>query len=466
MTKGAPALALLWIISGVFLVLLLGNPPVERTQEARVLETAREMKDQPLRGWLIPTLNGQMRLQKPPLTYWMSAAAFRIGGVSEFTGRLPTALIGWFTIAVTFWIARWLFDDVTALISAAILTSSYAFFRFTRLAETDAPAMAGVTLAIGAFARVLYSSGAAQARGIFSRAADIGWFYLAALGIFIAALSKGPPAIFPVMFLVAAVIATKQYRALVRFIVCGAGPVALILSLAWFAYIIHTIGLKTFRSELSVAVEGEDHGGSALLYIPYLAIATLPWTPVLIIALIQAIRRWREENVKLVLIWFAAILLPLCIAGNKQPHYLMPLMPACAVLMGWGVSHMLKRAVLYEPKIIAAAASVTVLMLIGIGWWYPSTRNNNPRSIARKIQAKFGDGPYVFFGPEQSLPLCFAMRREIPRIGKAEELARKRASGLVVICKTRKDIPALLDGFEHEMHITTEEHNFEVYRAK
>ena len=61
------ALVLLWILSGVVLLIGLGNPPVSRTQEARVLETARQMIGTGYENWLIPKLNGHIRLQKPPL---------------------------------------------------------------------------------------------------------------------------------------------------------------------------------------------------------------------------------------------------------------------------------------------------------------------------------------------------------------------------------------------------------------
>src|SRR5690348_9181506 len=83
------AIVALWIASLMLLTLFLGNPPVTRTQEARVLETARQMLGRDAHEWLVPKLNGSLRLQKPPLNYWMSGASFRIGGVDEFWGRLP-----------------------------------------------------------------------------------------------------------------------------------------------------------------------------------------------------------------------------------------------------------------------------------------------------------------------------------------------------------------------------------------
>ena len=70
----------------------LGHVPVTRSQEARVLETAREMLDAPRHGWVVPQLNGRPRMQKPPLAYWLTALSFKALGVGEAAGRLPAAL--------------------------------------------------------------------------------------------------------------------------------------------------------------------------------------------------------------------------------------------------------------------------------------------------------------------------------------------------------------------------------------
>src|SRR5579884_645383 len=88
------ALVAYWLIAGAALVSGLGGPAVQRTQEARVLETAREMVGSDWREWLIPHCNGQVRVRKPPRAYWMAAAAFELAAVSEAAGRIPTALVG------------------------------------------------------------------------------------------------------------------------------------------------------------------------------------------------------------------------------------------------------------------------------------------------------------------------------------------------------------------------------------
>ena len=55
-----------------------------------------------LHDWLVPHVNGHVRLEKPPLAYWLTAISFRVFGFNEFAGRLPNALAGWLTLALLY----------------------------------------------------------------------------------------------------------------------------------------------------------------------------------------------------------------------------------------------------------------------------------------------------------------------------------------------------------------------------
>src|SRR3984885_3516781 len=81
-----PALALL-------LLALLGcNRGLWTPDEPREAEISREMA---LAPGVIPTLNGQRFIEKPPLYYWVVAAAFRVsGGASVLAARAVSVLAG------------------------------------------------------------------------------------------------------------------------------------------------------------------------------------------------------------------------------------------------------------------------------------------------------------------------------------------------------------------------------------
>ena len=77
-------------LSGILAGWKLSAVPLD-DHESYVSVTAREM----LSGgsWIEPTFNGEPRLQKTPLSYWLVASIARVTGkVDEFAARMPSAV--------------------------------------------------------------------------------------------------------------------------------------------------------------------------------------------------------------------------------------------------------------------------------------------------------------------------------------------------------------------------------------
>ncbi|WP_428938014.1 ArnT family glycosyltransferase [Fontivita pretiosa] len=509
--------AALWILAGVALFVALGNPPVTRTQEARVLETARQMLGSGPQGWLLPRLNEQPRLKKPPLCYWMSAAAYKIAGVSAGVGRAPGAMAGWLMLAVTYLLATRLFDRRIGLMASTALLGSYLFFRHVRLAETDAPAALFVTLAIWAMWRADQSD-----RPL--------WPHLAAAAIGGAILAKGAPAIFPPLFVLLYCAIERRWHLLWRFIASGAIATLAIVALPWFIYVANRQGLSVFASELSNTISGGDHGDWPTAYLARLLVATAPWSGLLPLAIVDAIRRFKTDaSIRMVLLWCAAILLPLSIAGNKQPHYLLPLMPPVTILIGrllaavfddpahwarrWciavlvgtilvaaaGIDAILYLAVMQRGRIgmidaVAAAALATaviavwlasrrsleggfvallvvtpILMPLMLGLWAASLHNDSPRQLAGQIRRSFGPrATFASFGPNESLPLCFELRQSIPDLPTPQAVLDRagRDPNLVLISidKSHRRVEPLPDGFVRVLTLQRDDQVLRFYR--
>ncbi len=514
-----------WILPAACLMLVfIGDPPVQRTQEARVLETARQMLGRGWQDWMIPHLNGSVRLQKPPLAYWMAAAGFSVGGVNDTAGRVPFALCGVATLVVTAWIARKLFDTSAAFYGVAMMLGSYLFFRYMRLAETDAPAALFVTLSIAAII-----AGATSPKPLKS----IAFQHLAAVGMALASLAKGPPIFFPVIFLLFASLALRS-NLIWRFVRSGAPLTLLILVLPWYAYVIQTHGMATFLKELRNNQGGGDHGGSVFMYVPWLAMGVLPWIVfclLTLVGLIQILRRQTASHeLKLLIAWLLAIALPLCMTGNKQVHYLLPLMPPLMILAGWWVALAvdngkgplgqvgrialcvtaglivlagivaavllqrhpegdgITRIVLPAIVTIGAAASLVLqrqsfyrgmlllivtfclVMPLAVGYAAPHLMAQDPRRVARTIRERFGHSPLVFYGPNLSLPLCYNLRQTIESAASPDELLAMQAKdkNLVVIAqeKSGRTPPVPPAPFERAGEpITSDDQVFTFYRV-
>jgi 4-amino-4-deoxy-L-arabinose transferase-like glycosyltransferase len=513
-----------WLATLVLLLAFLGTPPVQRTQEARVLVTAREMLQLGGDRWIIPQMNGRLRLEKPPLAYWLTAGAFALGGVNEWAGRVPTALCGWLAIFVVYLVASRWFDRRAAFFAAASLLGGMMFFRHVRLAETDAWVMLFDTCAIGAIWRGAEAGGA---RGAWR------WFLASGLFVALAALAKGVPALYVLLFLVAAAIEWRDWRLLLRWIKSGAPIVAIVLGLGWFAYIAHAVGMQTFLAELK-ALRGEDHAASNLDYPPQLLRGLLPWTGFAIAAIVAATMSWRSDRrARVLLMWCGCILLPLLVAPQKQHHYLMPIYPPLALLTGWLVAEATRTAgdqraattvriilnltllalvlgalalplivrrfgrgdviscdlllcgaiivgsvILWQLSrrrgLLAAMAVFSVLvalmMPLALGAWAPTLQPQRAKENAAQIQRPSGGHKaFCFWGENVSIPLVWELRTIVPRVMTERELNDLRANepNLLVLSIARRNRPAppLPGDWQRVGQMTDEERTLEVYRA-
>ena len=79
---------ILWLI-------FLGNSPLRDWDEGTVAQVAREIWRAPVgsMGWLYPVLRDQPYHNKPPLIHILIAWTYSLGGVNEFTTRLPSAVL-------------------------------------------------------------------------------------------------------------------------------------------------------------------------------------------------------------------------------------------------------------------------------------------------------------------------------------------------------------------------------------
>ena len=93
--------------------------------EARNFVTAREIIENGT--WLIPTMNGEIRITKPPLPTWITALARIAGGNvdNNITMRLPAAMAASVMVFSLFGFMRTLTEDrLLPFISAVVLATS------------------------------------------------------------------------------------------------------------------------------------------------------------------------------------------------------------------------------------------------------------------------------------------------------------------------------------------------------
>ena len=100
----------------------------------------------PVNPWIVPVMNNQIRLQKPPLPYWCAAIAFRLFGIGEGWARLVPALLGLFATLLIYDLSEMLLGRRSGLIAAAVwLTTGHFLVDEYRKAMAD-PYLAFFTL--------------------------------------------------------------------------------------------------------------------------------------------------------------------------------------------------------------------------------------------------------------------------------------------------------------------------------
>jgi 4-amino-4-deoxy-L-arabinose transferase-like glycosyltransferase len=145
--------------------------------------------------YLIPTINGQTYLNKPPLLYWGIAGVYRLTGrISALTARIPTAVSFVILVALVYALVRRGVGETAARWTGLALAATPFPLQMARTAELDVPLTLATFLAVMGFRQACYNAGA--------KAAALAVASGLALGA--AILLKGPV---PFLFLVPAWIA-------------------------------------------------------------------------------------------------------------------------------------------------------------------------------------------------------------------------------------------------------------------
>jgi 4-amino-4-deoxy-L-arabinose transferase-like glycosyltransferase len=120
----------LWTLS-------LGNVPLRDWDEASHAIVARELYR--TGNWLYLTFFGQPYFMKPPLGYWIVASSYHLfGSVSEFSTRLPVALISAFGVPLLYLVGREVFPRrLSAILSASVYLTLLPVVRHGRLMMLD-----------------------------------------------------------------------------------------------------------------------------------------------------------------------------------------------------------------------------------------------------------------------------------------------------------------------------------------
>ncbi len=128
-------------VAVVCLILLLrltslGSYDLYDKTEARYAGIAMRMAES--NNFITPYIEPSIPfLAKPPLSFWITAASFKMFGINEFAARLPHFLFGVFLVMIVYAVFYKLYDFQRAIILATILVSTPAFIGMLGMVMTE-----------------------------------------------------------------------------------------------------------------------------------------------------------------------------------------------------------------------------------------------------------------------------------------------------------------------------------------
>ncbi len=361
----------LWVVSIGWMLLIawlgffwkLGGVGLVDETEPLFAEAARQMWV--TRDWITPYFNDATRFDKPPLIYWLMAIAYQMFGVNEFAVRLPSALAAIALMIMGFYVLQrfgnttlkgaadgeqvpaaaspqsaksWL----TAWIGASAIAINVQTIAWGRIGVSDMVLSGCMGTALLAF-----FCGYTQPRQPLHQAR---WYLAVYTLLGLAVLAKGPVGlVIPSLIIGAFLLYTGNFSTGLRELRVWKGAAIIgIITLPWYVavtwlngqdFIEDFFGYHNFERFTSVV---NHHAAPWYFYFGVVLVGFIPWSIYLPVAIAQTRfwqrQRWqnqpRHQQLGLfALVWFAVIFLFFTVAVTKLPSYVIPLIPAAAILV-------------------------------------------------------------------------------------------------------------------------------------
>jgi hypothetical protein len=355
--------------------------------ESRYAQIGREMFQ---RGeWVVPYLQSEPYLDKPPLLYWLIEASYALFGVQVWAARLVPALAVHGCVLLVYLLGRRMIGERAAFWGALALALSPGWVTMGRLLLMDSLLSFLMTLAVlAAFEAV---------RGERLR---WGWWLLASAACGLAVLTKGPVALvllLPPLWLQRWL--TGSGCRIGRLGMLGCLLVILAVTLPWYAAM--TVRIPTFARDFIwehnvrrfLAPFAHEHG--LWFYIPVLLGGLLPGTLLLVpylrflLSSDPAIATRRTVELSFLLLAGGWCLFFFTLSQCKLPTYIMPAFPVLCLAFG----HFLVNCRISSWTLPAVATGAFVVLILAhhvATPWYAAYRSpvGRPADVRRLCSDK------------------------------------------------------------------------------
>lgn len=328
--------------------------------------------------WLLPTMNGALYSQKPPLLFWLIKLGWEMFGVNAVWPRVVVAAFAVGNLLMTHVLARTLWPDKpdVARMAPWILLGMVVWSAYSTMLMFDMLLCFFILVSLTALLHA-------------ARGRHAAWcLYAVALGLGL--LTKGPvvfvftlPAALAVrLWVVKHSLNLKQWFAFcvlavllgVLMILAWVVPAALIGGDAFSTNLIWTQTIHRIAHVFA-------HRHPFWWYVPFLLLMMMPWVvwPRCLKAL--GAFRWRsaDAGLRFLLVVFLPAFVIMSAIHSKQLHYLLPFLPCFALFLS-------RQLCVYEKSILRLSLlAVAGLMLVMVLVVRPISRAHSLSAFAQKL---------------------------------------------------------------------------------
>lgn len=353
-SPSAPLFILLMLLPAAF---LLGPLPIDET---RYLGVAWEMHR--TSDFLVPHVNGQWYSDKPPLLFWLINLAWALTGVCTWSARLVTFVCAALNLVLLGRICRQLgLDERAAHHAQWLLAGSFYVALFATAIMFDVLLSTCVLAALSGFLQILAGQRRAGAT-------------VMALAVGAGILAKGPVMLLDIVFAIACAPwwngafrtpLRVGFSAIVFSMLTG---IAIALGWAIPAAIVGGGDYAQslfFHQTIDRMASSFAHERPVWWYLLIVPMMALPWS------LSLRTRRGAlsfflgDRACRFALAWVVPTFVVFCAIGSKQPHYLLPLLPAVAIVVASSYSH---GACAPRRGVFPVLLFTIGIFFAGIGW--------------------------------------------------------------------------------------------------
>ena len=315
--------------------------------------------------WLFPRVGGDLYQDKPPLFFWLMAAAYALTGSLRVSFLLPSLLAGLGTLALVYDLTRRLWNREAGLWAALVLLFSLQFTMQARATQIDATLCFFTTLSVYALLRHLLLGGGWK------------WYVFSGFAAGLGVITKGV-GFLPLLMLLPYAYARWRNWPLPKLTATplrwSGAPIAFAVAIAlWLVPMLIAVGLsgdpalEAYRDEIllqqtvSRYATAWHHQKSFYFFLGVMLTQWLPLVALLPWLAPRWIEKLRERDARLLLLlgWVVLVLLFFSFSSGKRDVYILPALPALAAASGEWL-----RGLWQRPDVQKAGAALGLLVVL------------------------------------------------------------------------------------------------------